>query len=38
VRDRVVQAAGRAVIEPIFEHDVAEHSYGFRPGRQAQPV
>jgi RNA-directed DNA polymerase len=21
------------VIEPIFEHEFAEHSYGFRPGR-----
>ena len=21
------------VLEPIFEHDFAEHSYGFRPGR-----
>lgn len=36
VRDRVVQAAIRAVIEPIFERDFAEHSYGFRPGRGAQ--
>jgi len=33
VRDRVVQAALRDVIEPIFERDFAEHSYGFRPGR-----
>jgi RNA-directed DNA polymerase len=33
VRDRVVQTALRAVLEPIFEHDFAEHSYGFRPGR-----
>lgn len=33
VRDRVVQGALRAVLEPIFEHDFAEHSYGFRPGR-----
>jgi len=29
----VVQAAIRMVIEPIFESCVAEHSYGFRPGR-----
>jgi RNA-directed DNA polymerase len=28
-----VQAAVRQVIEPIFERDFAEHSYGFRPGR-----
>ena len=33
VRDRVVQAALRQVLEPIFERDFAEHSYGFRPGR-----
>ncbi len=33
VRDRVVQAAIVNVIEPIFERDFAEHSYGFRPGR-----
>lgn len=33
VRDRVAQAAVRQVIEPIFERDFAEHSYGFRPGR-----
>jgi RNA-directed DNA polymerase len=36
VRDRVVQAALRNVIEPIFEQDFAEHSYGFRPGRGAK--
>jgi RNA-directed DNA polymerase len=33
VRDRVVQAALRHVLEPIFERDFAEHSYGFRPHR-----
>lgn len=33
VRDRIVQGAIRNVIEPIFEHCFAEHSYGFRPGR-----
>jgi len=33
VRDRVVQTALRNVIEPIFERDFAEHSYGFRPRR-----
>ncbi len=33
VRDRVVQGAVRHVIEPIFEREFAEHSYGFRPGR-----
>lgn len=33
VRDRVVQAALRHVLEPIFERDFAAHSYGFRPNR-----
>jgi len=33
VRDRTVEAALRKVLEPIFEHDFAESSYGFRPGR-----
>ena len=33
VRDRVVQAALLQVIEPIFEREFAERSYGFRPGR-----
>jgi len=33
VRDRVVQTAVVHAIEPIFERDFAEHSYGFRPGR-----
>ena len=33
VRDRIVQTALRNVIEPIYEHTFAEHSYGFRPGR-----
>ncbi|MFO0869179.1 MAG: reverse transcriptase domain-containing protein [Pirellulales bacterium] len=33
VRDRLVQAAVVNVIEPIFERDFAEHSYGFRPKR-----
>lgn len=36
VRDRIVQAAVVNVIEPIFERDFAEHSYGFRPGRGCQ--
>jgi RNA-directed DNA polymerase len=36
VRDRVVQAALRHVLEPIFETEFAEHSYGFRPGRGAK--
>lgn len=33
VRDRVVQAAIRHVLEPILERQFAEHSYGFRPRR-----
>jgi RNA-directed DNA polymerase len=36
VRDRIVQGALRHVLEPIFEMDMAEHSYGFRPGRGAK--
>jgi RNA-directed DNA polymerase len=32
VRDRVVQAALRLVIEPIFEREFLPRSYGFRPG------
>jgi RNA-directed DNA polymerase len=36
VRDRTVQAAIRQVIEPIFERDFAEQSYGFRPGRSCK--
>lgn len=33
VRDRVVQAALRHVLEPTLEEQFAEHSYGFRPDR-----
>jgi len=36
VRDRIVQGALRHVLEPIFETQFAEHSYGFRPGRGAK--
>jgi len=36
VRDRIVQAALRHVMEPIFERDFAVHSYGFRPRRGAK--
>jgi RNA-directed DNA polymerase len=35
VRDRVVQAAARIVVEPIFEADFCESSWGFRPKRSA---
>ena len=33
VKDRVVQAAVKLVLEPIFEADFEESSYGFRPKR-----
>ena len=36
VSDRVVQAALKLVLEPIFEADFQPCSYGFRPGRRAQ--
>ena len=36
VRDRVVQAALKLVLEPIFEADFRPCSYGFRPRRRAQ--
>jgi RNA-directed DNA polymerase len=35
VRDRVVQMAALLVLEPIFEVDFEDCSYGFRPGRSA---
>jgi RNA-directed DNA polymerase len=35
VRDRVVQAALKRVLEPIFEADFLPCSYGFRPNRRA---
>ncbi|UKD51064.1 group II intron reverse transcriptase/maturase [Amycolatopsis sp. FU40] len=36
VRDRVVQAVLKLVLEPIFEADFRPCSYGFRPNRRAQ--
>lgn len=33
VRDRTVQSSLKHVLEPIFEQEFAEQSYGFRPGR-----
>ncbi len=36
VRDRVVQAALKMVLEPIFERDFAKQSYGFRPGHSCK--
>jgi len=35
VRDRVVQMAAKLVLEPIFEADFLDVSYGFRPKRSA---
>jgi RNA-directed DNA polymerase len=35
VRDRIVQAAVRIVLEPIFEADMLDCSFGFRPKRSA---
>lgn len=35
VRDRVVQMATLMILEPIFEADFLDCSYGFRPGRSA---
>jgi RNA-directed DNA polymerase len=35
VRDRICQQAARIVLEPIFEADFLEVSYGFRPRRKA---
>lgn len=36
VKDRIVQTAVKRVIEPIFEREFEEFSYGFRPGRSAK--
>ena len=35
IRDRVAQMALKLVMEPIFEADFCEHSYGFRPKKSA---
>jgi len=35
VRDRVVQTATLLILEPLFEADFLDCSYGFRPGRNA---
>lgn len=35
VRDRVVQMAALLILEPIFEEDFEDCSYGFGPGRSA---
>jgi RNA-directed DNA polymerase len=36
IRDRIVQTALRSVIEPVFEHDFSDNSYGFRPKRSTK--
>ena len=36
VKDRIVQTAVRMAIEPIFESEFLDMSYGFRPGRGAK--
>ena len=35
VRDRVVQTAAKLILEPIFDADFLDSSFGFRPGRSA---
>lgn len=35
VKDRIVQMATLLILEPIFEADFHESSYGFRPGKSA---
>jgi len=35
VRDRVIQSAAKLILEPIFEADFLDSSYGFRPKRSA---
>ena len=35
IRDRVVQTAAKLVLEPLFEADIEDSAYGYRPGRGA---
>jgi RNA-directed DNA polymerase len=35
VKDRIVQTAALLILEPIFEADFLDSSYGFRPGKSA---
>ncbi len=36
VKDRIAQTVCKLVLEPIFEADFEESSYGFRPGRSSK--
>ena len=36
IRDRIVQGALKLILEPIFEADFQEGSFGYRPERKAQ--
>lgn len=36
VKDRIAQTVCKMILEPIFEADFQESSYGFRPGRSAK--
>lgn len=36
VKDRIVQTALKLVVEPIFEREFCESSYGFRPKRRSK--
>ena len=35
IRDQVVQTAAKLVLEPIFEADLEDNAYGYRPARSA---
>jgi RNA-directed DNA polymerase len=35
IRDRVAQSAAKLVLEPIFEADFEDNTYGYRPARGA---
>jgi len=37
VKDRIVQMGLLFLLQPIFEADFHEHSYGYRPGKSAPP-
>jgi len=38
IRDRIVQEALRMILEPIWEADFSQYSYGFRPNRSTYDV